>query len=1132
MQNFGIQVLLNDQILGPGAGVPQERRFARIQAANIQPPDYDPKYFETLPTAWAVAYTFQRAIEKGNPAAVEEWVSLMLLCENKALHLKPHRREMIQAEYDRDLWPALSGTYPSPRQDSLEEIRLIQTDGGVVVGAFYPGILLFPSRGRAGWRKDENLEPYLDGDRLSWAVCRELLLPSESERGRFLLTLKSIAASLEQESRRALQSFYEQEPAFRNIRVDGPLESLGEIIKRWGESGPGGQFDPLEAYPFKQPRSEGVTYYLVAGLPVVADWMRNPIRPGLPAPNQYERVSDTQIRVRFGGRQSVYDLGPQDRIVLLKELFLEKDPYWCALSRDAAEMQAGQIRRLHRQEITNTSGEFAKLKQNDVAMCLAPARSRLFEHFPDLRGRTETGGLEWEFTLFNQKIVWPTEPKYSKALPDSALELWPPKVAAQWNLYVAHGRGAHKDSCGRWSLVDETGRTGENVELSADEYVNILSDPGRPNRPKALCLRDSTDNERGVLFLAKLDEQASAGVPASLAMDFGTSNSCLAYKTEGSAPQPLTFDEKLSPRMLWGLPPNFENPGFVPFKWGGRKGYFPTLLLSRLAANTAEVRADNLEAKHLFWFDIPGLHRGMQDSVFTGSLSNTWGIRKNLKWQGDRKKAWERPLFLGLALLYAHAELFFNRQARVGNYTFTFPLAFTDFERDGFHDEAKQVISRIRHLCYGDASASFGYVDSMNESAAIANSVNAVPNKSVVEVFVDIGGGTTDLAIRHDGRFLVLDSIKIAGRSFFTAAEENFRNGSVVVEGNAKFREHLSKLITESGTTEELNQSLTAVRAQNLDLGTCYSLAINRLDDQAFREREGLILQQGMGWPSYQLFRSELFFRHILAYALVQACAVVTDKKLDARILTSGIKLILSGNGWGLMLFGEFRRSREKVRDECRQMLDLLRAELLKHYADENLSEEMQRERDSLMNLRVFDVDLLNERTLSKAKTDVPVGALTNIVGRREAGNGDESTQPYAGVTLRGMRLNGSDQFSVRWCDRWGIDDIRRKHGFHRMRGERVDSLEIGPPESYERPLDHALAVFTSLGGSGDRDPMPPEEWQKMNSLLCDHGAYIDPESHKLTHAPINYFVSRILYPEDAEHMFLNRLAEINKTLK
>ncbi len=1138
MQNFAIQVLLNNMILGSGAGVQQERRFARLPASNLQPPEYDPKYFETLPTAWAVAYTFQRAVEKNNLAAVEEWVALMLLHLNDVLHLESHEQHQLQDEYDRDLWPALSGTYPSPKQDRLTGIKLLQTDGGVVVGAYYPGIIFFPGRGRALWRSDENLAAYLDGDRLSWAKCRELLLQNESDWGRLLLRLKSLAEHLELESKRTLQNFYGQEPGFRSLSAHSPLEKLDEIINPPPRRE---QRNLLENYPFQQEREGGTTYYLVSGLPA-ADWMRNAISPGLPAPNQYERASETQLRVRFGGRQHTYQLGERDRIVLLKDLFLEKDPYWCALSREAADGQTGQIRRLHRQEITNSSGAFVQLKPSDVAICLAPVRSRIFGHFPQLlakpekyvavRGRSATGGLEWEFTVFNQKIIWPTEPKYSKALPDSALELWPPKVAVQWNLYVAHGRGARQDSCGRWSLVDENGETGENINLAEDEYVNILSKPGRPNRPMALRLRDSSDQERGVLFLSKFDEQVNIGIPASLAMDFGTSNSCLAYKTEGNSPQPLMFDEKLSPRMLWGLPPNFENPGFVPFKWGGCKGYFPTLLLSRLSTSAAEIKPENLEAKHLFWFDIPGLHRGMEESVFGGGISNTWGIRKNLKWDADRKKHWERPVFLALAMLYAHAELFFNRQARITNYVFTFPLAFSETEHEGFHNEARQVISRIRQFCYGDRGANFGYVDSVDESTAIARSVAAVANKAVVEVFVDIGGGTSDLAIRHDGKFMVLDSIKIAGRSFFTAAEENFDNGAVAVEGSAKFKEHLSRLIADSMPIDQLGQALALSRAQQLDLGTFYSLAINRLDDQAFREREGAILQQGMGWPSYQLYRTELFFRHILAYALLQACAVVADQQLDARTLTSGIKLILSGNGWGLMLFGEFRRSKEKVKEECRQLLDLLRAELLKDYEGEELSEERQRERDCLLNLRVSDVDLLNERTLSKAKTDVPVGALTTVVQRQAQSNGSESTSPYAGVTLGGVSLNGSHPVTVRWCDRWGIEDIKRKHGFHHMRGERVDNLEIAPPESYERPLDHALSVFTLLAGSGQSDPMPPEEWQKINSLLCDYGAYVDPESYKLARAPINYFVSRILYPEDAEHLFIKRLAEINKTLK
>ncbi|MBS1807714.1 MAG: hypothetical protein JST84_05945 [Acidobacteria bacterium] len=1139
MQNFGIRILLNNSILGGNIPDQRERRFARVVASHLQAPEYNAKYFETLPTMWATAYVFQRAVEKEEPKEIEEWAALLALDYFGVLELKKYEPSTLQQEYDRDLWPAISGTYPSPQGEELPGVFLLHTSSRAetVVGAFYPGIIFFPSRGRTEWLKDELLTPYLDGQQLSWGRCVGLLLAEEQAKRMFFLYLRSIANILEQEARQALLHFCTRQITFRGLDMNERVLQLGADPRDWPKWERDHK-DPLANYPFQQPRNGGITYYLVSGLPVTAEWMRKSTEVGLPSPLQYEKVSDTQIRVRSGIQEKVFNLGEQDRIVLLKDLFLDAQPYWCTLQRESADVQAPQIRRLHRQEITNNSGAFVQLKVNEIALCLAPARSLLFAHFPALlhepenfiavRGRTDEGGLEWEFTLFNQKIIWPTEPKYSKALPDSSLALWPPKVSPDWHLYIARGLGA-RDTSGAWYLIDEQGRRGTDVRLAEDEYINVLQEPG-PNRPLALSLHDSSNRERGVLLLSPLEAQTGGGVSASLAMDFGTSNSCLAFKTEGTAPQPLLFD--LSPKMLWGAAPRVENPGFVPFKWGARKGYFPTILLSRVSADLSDFSLEHLQIKHLFQGDIPGLHRGMEENVFDGTISTRWSFNRNLKWEADAKRLWRRPLFLGLSLLYAHAELFFRYNARLSEYTFTFPLAFTTEERYGFHKETRKVVQQIHAFCYGADSTDFTYIDNVDESTAIARAVAAGSNKAVVEVFVDIGGGTTDLAIRHDGRFLVLDSIKIAGRSFFMAAEKNFGNGVTSTEGKEKFQEHLSRLLTESGNRKQLEEVLSATAAQNLDLGTTYSIAINRLDDDTFRTKEGVILEQGMGWPSYQMYRTELFFRHILTYALLQAAAVVADQKLEATVLSSGMKLILSGNGWGLMLFGEFRRSKAKLKEECQEILRMLKTELLRHYEGESLSPAEQQERACLEALRVFDVDLLNERALSKAKTEVPVGALTNIT-QRNTTQGDESANPYTGVTLRNVVMrdgsNESPPLTIRWCDRWGFADIKKKHEF-RWRGERVESLDIGLLESYERPLDYPLGVFTCLGGSGDRDPMPPEEWQKMNSMLSDGGAYL--KDNKLAAAPINYFVSRILYPEDAEHLFLNTLATINRTLK
>lgn len=1146
MQSIDIKILLNREILNDSPP-PQERRFSRVPATYIQAPDYNAKYFETLPTMWAEAYTFQRAIERADETAIEEWVSLFLLDYFGVLHLKRYERSTLVQEYDADLWPAISGTYPSPKGDALSWVELLHASSKTenVVGAYYPGILFFPSRGRRLWTTDEALQPYLQNHRLSWKKGCEVFLQNTYYRQKFYLHLMSIINLLDPGVKGALIHFCTKEAIFRGLQAT-PVEKLDSDPYHWPRPDliPDGQ-DNLEEkllsqYPFKKERKGGLAYYLVADMPITSEWMKTAIAPGLPAPSEYEYVSESEIQVRFAGKVYKINLG-EDKAIKLKDLFLEKEPYYCAINKNALEARTPQIRKLHKKEMINNTGAFTQVKPDDVAVCLVPAKSQLFQHFPELlldpgkaislAGRTESGGLNWQIHLFGKSFIIPTEPKYSKALPDSQLAIWPPKVSPQWNLYVVHGTGAKRESCGRWHLIDETGTVGINVELATgagdDEYVNILSSEGKPNRPMAMALRDSSKSERGILFLSPLAEH-SASNEASLAVDFGTSNSCLAYKLKGATPTPIIFG--LSPIMIWGDKLTFENPGFVPFKWGGTKGYFPTILLSRKNADFTGVTAENIEAHHLFATDVPGLHKEMEERVFTGELNSSWNLHTNLKWHLEPDYPWARPAFLGLLLLYAHAELFFNQDAKVNHYVFTFPLAFLKEDQDEFHGQAQAVIRQIRKFCYGNDDG-YTYDSSTDESTAIAKSVAASPNKSVIEVFVDIGGGTTDIAIRYHDRYFVLDSIKMAGKSFFTFADDHF-NSNLAVKGREQFLHHLGKLLLDNESEKVVSEKIQDVKKNRLDLGTFYSLAINRLDDADFKKKEAVILKNKMGWPSYQLYRTQLFFRHILTYALLQACAVAVDQKLTHKILTSGVNLILSGNGWGLMAFGQFRRSRADILTEAQYVLTLLKEQLLADYPLEDDSEAMQLERLCIENLTVKNVDLLNENNLSDAKTKVPVGALTNIEQKNARKDEAEDThhRTYAGITMPSLVIGDYEPITIRWCDRWGVELLKRKLRLNKP-NLTLDKVEINEPESYEQALNPHLSVFTRLGNAqNDEDQMPPEEWQKMNGRLCQGTAYV--QYNTLMRSPINYFVSRILYPEDMEHRFLLKLAELNKMLE
>lgn len=1129
MTNGNRKDFLNAGILGSGAGVPQRRGFRAISVESIGSPDYDARFFETFPTVWASAYAFRKSLEsEANAvaegprrgeyvlgAATEEWATLFLLHYFGIVHLVRFEQQQLERQYDKDLWVALHGTYPSAKENGFSEILLLRTDDQgsdrAVIGAYYPEVVFFPGRGRESWQESETLRPYLRGARLSWAQAARLQLSDEGSRADFHAHLRLVADRALQSStlKNHLDNFCREMFGPAAPPAAGPFD---RSPLKWEVPG-NLRREPVEyldQYPLSVSNAKGgKTYYLVSGMPHPSPWMTTAIAPKWPAPAQYRRTGAREISVNFAGSDIRCQLEDNDQIVLLRDLFLLDAPFWCKLPR-SSETHASHFRTLHEVELRDSI-----LTQRDMAVCLAPIRREFLEHFPETFQNLKSvyavpgqgGAVEWLLPVRGKEVRWVTKPIGSTDMPNTSLMMWPPKVSRRWKLYAAYGTGS-KETGGRWHLVDENGWQGKTVELEEDEYVSFLQRPGNtPNRPRAVLFTDTNDRERGVIFLADFEEQAiDAEGHASLAVDFGTSNTCLAYDAGQS--EILRF--KLSPISLWGKrrPEDFEQLGFVPMNWGGTKGFFPTVLLSRrFDERLPDMTPEEVQLEHLFKVDVPGLHRRFESRLYDKGVYQTWRLHSNLKWDPDPRTPW-RALFLELTLLYAHAEMFFNRAAVIDSYVFTFPLAFGDAFRRRYHEQAQGVIRKIRQCCYGsDPQADgFRYVPTVDESTAIAESIREHSSATAMEVFVDVGGGTADIAVRHDGHFLVLDSLEVAGKTFFRFAERNFKQP---LAGATQFKRHLGRLL--QGKEQEL--TIPSFDRQ-LDLSTFYSVAINDLSDETFRGREENILKKGMGATSYQRYRARLFFRHVLAYALLQACAATVDNRVK---LGNGIKLILGGNAWGLMVFAELPRSTDRLGEEARQILMLLKRQLAPSVRGE--------EREYLEALEIFGIELLNEDDLSRAKTSVAVGALKadpEAAGRRK------NTMPYAGVTIRELKINDFNPATIRWCDRWGFDQFKSRFGFM----DQVSSAEFEGPEDSRRPLDPVLAAFSCLGNAvrNDQDNMPEATWTNINAEVGRRISLI--RGDRLGPPPANHFLSEVLYPENAQRDFLDVLAERNGNYK
>jgi len=327
-------------------------------------------------------------------------------------------------------------------------------------------------------------------------------------------------------------------------------------------------------------------------------------------------------------------LKENDRIVPLSSLFLSHAPFWTKIPKNNENFQSRSLSK-HEETILQDKA----MRDGDRAICLAPVASEFFKHFPEVLNDSEawnlsadpSGALIWSFIVCGRQIFFSSKPTQSPDMVNSSVSMYPPEVSRDWKLYAAHGTGSR--NLGRWKLIDEAGRAGDIIELEEDEYVSLLHPfvdgesvslpEGHSNRPRALCFQDAGGKERGILFLSKFTNQdADSDRRATMAVDFGTSNTSVAINVGESSV--MRFG--LSPTQLWGEPPSFETPGFIPRSWGGAKGYFPTILLARKNDESLKSTSpDKLKIEHLFKVDVPSLHKDMSNRLLTWNVARCMG---------------------------------------------------------------------------------------------------------------------------------------------------------------------------------------------------------------------------------------------------------------------------------------------------------------------------------------------------------------------------------------------------------------------------------------------------------------------------------------------------------------------------
>lgn len=307
--------------------------------------------------------------------------------------------------------------------------------------------------------------------------------------------------------------------------------------------------------------------------------------------------------------------------------------------------------------------------------------------------------------------------------------------------------------------------------------------------------------------------------------------------------------------------------------------------------------------------------------------------------------------------------------------------------------------------------------------------------------------------------------------------------------------------------------------SDGIDSQSVYSYRMNEVSGEDFYSREALAL--GLepkvlkpGYPSYQRFRTLLIFRHVIAYALVQACAALASAESVERNLGNVdlIDLTLTGNGWGLLVYAAKRRAKRELQDEAHRILQLVLRVFREGGAN---AEELAR----IENIKVGSVTIIGEGAeCGEAKTAVAKGALVyysaNAQGQEVALPAHDRTVCYTGVSIESLKVDEREPISVRWCDPWTLDHIRKVAFEADYPVDGLTSLSFELPREIDKPCDPILSVFTRIANElrPAEDPMAPEEWRAMNADL-QRARYLDINQLEGM-SPLNVFLSRILYPD------------------
>jgi hypothetical protein len=248
--------------------------------------------------------------------------------------------------------------------------------------------------------------------------------------------------------------------------------------------------------------------------------------------------------------------------------------------------------------------------------------------------------------------------------------------------------------------------------------------------------------------------------PVLLGIDFGSTGTNVYQCIDGQKPEPVLFKSRI--QQVTDADP-------AHFKLFSRDLFLPAV--ERLAKNILSVYHDFgdpdggendrmvLRDGHILYLDDPG--------EFDPKERNR--VKSNLKWGGERERLVAKD-FLKQLCLQAAAEMVVQG-VRTVDLRFSYPTAFSAEDLQRFRVNWNLIPNTIKQYSGLQITVNDRKVDNCEAMAATRFFSEHTGNADITggAITIDIGGGTTDLALWNNLELYSHSSIRFAGRDIFLA---------------------------------------------------------------------------------------------------------------------------------------------------------------------------------------------------------------------------------------------------------------------------------------------------------------------------------------------------------------------------